>query len=169
MSIDTVTRYQGNSLSGMTLSQNLIYQHAQLGIFFFSPLLCACWCNISLNICSRKPSKSYIKPDKIHLRVGTRRTYMKGRRAQHPVAVQAQKGKSEDWINQTCLQLFSRMGQTSNLHSWLLEEDKQQNHLQVCGPDLIFSVLTWGSTNQCYICSDTRQQCLSLCFIGLVT
>lgn len=54
------------------------------------------------------------KASKSHLRVGTRSTYMKGRRAQHPVAVQAQKGKSEDRINQTCLQLFSRMGQTSD-------------------------------------------------------
>jgi len=37
----------------------------------------------------------------------------KGRRAQCPVAVQIQEGKLKDWINQSCLQLFSGTGQTS--------------------------------------------------------
>lgn len=96
MSIGTVTRYQGDTLSDIAVSQNLIYQSVQLGVLFFFPFLCACWCNICLKICSGELSKLH-KANKSDLSIGNRSRYaLKGRRVQHPVVMQAQEGKSED-------------------------------------------------------------------------
>lgn len=163
MSIGPVTRYQWESLSDTAVSQNV-----QLGTSFSSPSLSVRqWCSICLEYLQWRTSQKLHTDSKSHLRVGKGSRYtLKGRRAQHSVAVQTQEGKPKDWINQSCLQLFSRMGQKSE-HAQLAAGGGQ-TAAPVAGlwPRCnVQSVLTWVPMNQCQVCSDTRQQCLGLCLI----